>query len=536
MSLEIQRVALTGHPISAAYVTDHERVARFYLTGPPDQAASYREVAERASLAYPESRWKALAEAVRPTDPRVGKRLEEVIRARGLFVATGQQAGLFTGPLLTIYKALTAARLAADLEEQLAVPVMPLFTVASEDHDWDEVNHAHVIDLENRLLRLEVSAPSEIESDTIRPPVFRVPVGPGADAALGQLGQVTPHTEFKSHFVESLRSAYRPDRSMADAFEVALTQLLTRYPFLPIQASHPFVKETSRQLLWNEWEMRTDSTPRLAERAGELRAEGFPLQVKMKEGLTNLFVEGALGRDRVQLDERSGARLRRSGEVLSADELRHTLESAPDRVSPGVLLRPVAEAVAFPVVAYVAGPAEIAYLAQSQPLFDLHGVPAPVVVPRASFQLVEPKIDKVLKKYALEAADLAGDSAGAINRLLKDQMPLEVADALEALRAAVAAGLRSVESAALARDPGSQGVVGRGKRAIFQGIEVLERKLGDRVKDQHQLMRQQLEKVAVHMYPGGDPQERILNIYPYVIRYGESLLEAVYERADTLFN
>ncbi len=115
-------------------------------------------------------------------------------------------------------------------------------------------------------------------------------------------------------------------------------------------------------------------------------------------------------------------------------------------------------------------------------------------------------------------------------------MPLELADALEALRAAVAAGLRSVESAALAHDLGSKGAVGRGKRAIFQGVETLERKLGDRVKEQHQVMRQQLEKVAVHLYPGGDPQERILNVYPYLIRYGESLLEAVYERAETSFN
>ncbi len=535
MSLEIRRVPLTGHPIAAAYVRDHDRVARFYLAGPPDQATSYREVAERVSQAYPDSRWKALAESVRPADPSVGERLEEVIRARGLFVATGQQAGLFTGPLLTIYKAVTAVRLAADLEQQLAVPVMPLFMVASEDHDWDEVNHAHVIDLQNRLLRLEVSAPSEIQSDAIRPPVFRVPVGPHADAALEQLSEVTPDTEFKTHFLDSLRSAYRHDRSMADAFEVALTHLLTRYPCLPIQASHPFVKEASRELLWNEWEMRTDSTQRLAERADEIESGGFPLQVSNGEGLTNLFVEGALGRDRL-LDDRSGARLRRSGEVLSGAELRNTLERTPDRVSPGVLLRPVAEAAAFPVVAYVAGPAEIAYLAQSQPLFDLHGVPAPVVVPRASFQLLEPKIDKVLKKYSLEAAKLAGDSAGAINRLLKDQMPLEVADALEALRAAVAAGLRSVESAALAHDLGSKGAVGRGKRAIFQGVETLERKLGDRVKEQHQVMRQQLEKVAVHLYPGGDPQERILNVYPYLIRYGESLLEAVYERAETSFN
>jgi len=529
MSLKVERLRLQGPALCSALLEDFQSVADYYVAGPANELGSYLRVAQRIRDEYPESRWTALRAALPQADDSLTARLEDLIAQRGLFVSTGQQAGLFLGPLFTVYKALTAVRLASQLEEQLDVPVIPLFSIASEDHDWEEVAHTFIVDLQNQLVRLSVQGPGP---DDPHPPVERVRVGADIEQALAKLVQCTPNTEFKVAVLTALREAYRPGRSFPEAFQVALGHVLRRLTVFLVRTAHPYVKQVTREVLWAEWEKREESEARLLERTEALKAAGFEAQVAVVQGATNIFLEGRMGRERLLWDD-TGARLRRSGDRITEEELRLVLEDAPQRVSAGALLRPVTEARAFPVVAYVGGPGEIAYLAQSQVLFELHRIPAPVVVPRAAFQLIEAKISRVLEKYGLELDDLAGDAGQVINRLLNEQTPLELRRSLEALRGSVAATLRQVESAALDFDPGSKSALGSGAKAILESIEALEAKLEARVRDKHGVMRQQLEKAATNLYPSGRLQERVLNLYPYLVRYGESLLDELYSSVVT---
>jgi bacillithiol biosynthesis cysteine-adding enzyme BshC len=529
MNVKIERIPLGGGPLAQAYSANFSGVARFYEAGDPADIESYRQVAERIRAARDASDWRALAAAYDGDDPRIKERLEEVIRGRGAFVATGQQAGLFVSPLLTLYKALTAARLAAQLEEHLEIPVMPLFTIASEDHDWGEVDHTHIIDVENQLQRLAVDGPA---GEAASPSVESVRLGDDVEEALAALVQATPNTEFKLPVLDPLRVAYRPGRRFASAFQDALAQLLARHRFLISRTAHPYVKERTRDVLWQEWTARGESERRLLSRSVELQEAGYEPQVGVNAGTTNLFLEGSMGRDRI-LHDGSDARLRRSEEAVSEKELQNIIDESTGRVSPGALLRPVTEARAFPVIAYVGGPAEIAYLAQSQVLFDLHEVPAPVVVPRNAFLLLEPKVSRVLEKYGLAPADLAGDASSTISRLLKEQTPPELKESIDALRATVAAALERVKEAAIEFDPGSKSAVDSGVRAVMGGIKELESRVQARVKEKNQVMQQQLEKAAVNLFPNGRSQERSLNPYPYLVRYGETLLDAVYDSVVT---
>ena len=527
MSVTLQHVPLSGAPICDAVIHDYAKVDRFYIAGQAEDRASYKAAIDFIRVAQPDSHWEALGELSELAGPGAAERLETVIRGRGVFVATGQQAGLFGGPLLTVYKALTAARLADQLEADLGVPVMPLFTVASEDHDWREINHAHVIDLENRLVRISVGDVEEEVASTPHPAVWRIPIESGIETVLEQLSESTPDTDLKADILEVVREWYRPGNSYVDAFAQLMRYLMRQHRFLVVPGSHPSVKRRSRDLLRAEWDARRESERRLRRRSEELEEAGFAPQVPVPAGATNLFLEGKLGRDRV-LYEEGGARLRRSAERLTEDELRRILEEETERVSPGALLRPVAEACVFPVVAHVVGPSEIAYLAESQVLYSLHEVPAPVVVPRVSLRIVEPKIGRILDKYGISADELAGDAAQAINRLLKELAPPELKATLERLRRAVTEALADVEAAALAFDAGAKSAVGSGKKSILASIEGLEAKLEARVKEKHGVQKRQLEKAALHLYPNGQPQERILNVLPYLIRYGTSLLEEMY--------
>ncbi|UCC85105.1 MAG: bacillithiol biosynthesis cysteine-adding enzyme BshC [Gemmatimonadota bacterium] len=532
MSLSIERIALQGPALAHAYIEDHPRVESFYRAGDPATIDSYREVAERIRAGYAESRWESLSRLFPEVDGNSKDRLQKLIEGRGLFVATGQQAGLFLSPLFTLYKAFTAARLAAQLEEQLELPVMPLFNVASEDHDWAEVNHTHLIDLENRLARLSVAAAHEAEQDQPTPPVESIELRSDVEQALDELAQFTPESEFKTSVVEPLRDAYRPGRGVAEAFQTALQHLVGRHSFLISRTAHPHIKSETREILWAEWERRAESEAVLLERSEAISEAGFEPQVGVAAGMTQLFVEAGLGRDRI-LHDGEGAFLRRSGERFDEKQLRAVLEETPERVSPGALLRPVTEARAFPVVAYVGGPAEIAYLAQSQVLFDLHEIPAPVVVPRAAFRIIESKVARVLEKYDIRPDQLAGDAATAITRLLNARIPPELQESLDALRRALGSALEDVEAAALDFDPGARSALDSGKKAVSGSIRSLESRLQARVREKHEIMKGQLEKAAVNLYPSGKQQERVLNVFPYLIRYGERLLDDIFAKVVT---
>ncbi len=531
MSLSIERLPLAGPPLSQAYVNDKPSVEPFYSAGNPASLESYRRVVERVREGFSPERWAALRAGLAPADAETSARLDRMVEGRGVFVATGQQAGLFVSPLFTLYKALTAVRLAEQLEKALGLPVMPLFSTASEDHDWEEVNHTHVIDIENRLVQLTAEDAISATRDK-SPPVERITLAPSIDDTLAQLEQSVPDSEFKSSLLAPLRQAYRPGHGFAEAFETALADLLDGFHILFVRTAHGYVKAASAGLMWDEWEARRESEERLSRRADALAAAGYESQVTVAAGSTNLFLEGPLGRDRI-LQAGAEGRLRRSGERLATADLQATLRTTPERVSPGALLRPVTEATAFPVVAHVGGPGEIAYLAQSQVLFDLHGIPAPVVVPRAAFQLVESKIARILRKYEVRTEELAGDSSATISRLLKDQTPQDLKDSLVGLRRAVSEALDRVAASAIAFDPGTKSVLGSGKRAVLDSVDALENKVQARVKEKNQVMQQQLEKAALHLYPGGRRQERVLNAYPYLVRYGRDLLREIYDKVTT---
>ena len=531
MNLEIRRLPLTGHPLAEAFSQDFQRVERFYQAGSPQRLDSYKRQAERIDEAFPH-RALQIREAFSGRDDPSSRRIADLAGEGGYFVATGHQAGLFGGPLMALYKALCAARLAERLSESLGVSVLALFSVASEDHDWLEVNHTHVVDTENNLVRIEVSRESEFQgAEAPDPPIHRIHLGEDVDRALSEMSQAIPDSQHKASVLRRLRDAYRPGDNMAEAFRSTFVDTLADYPIAILPMSDSYTKDVTRDLLWAAWERRNQELERSQERVEELEKEGYQAQVSVAPDTTNLFVEGRLGRDRVVWKD-GVAELRRSGERLEEGDLKELIQESASRVSPGALLRPVVEARAFPVIAHVAGPAEIAYLAQSQVLYDLYGVPAPVVVPRASFQLIEPKVRRVLDKYDLGPDSFSGDVNRTIHNLVKARAPESISGSLSTLRKALSEALEAVEGATLEYDPGARSALGSGKAAVFGAVDELESKLESRVREKNRVMQQQLEKVAVNLHPEGTEQERLLNATPFLARYGPQLLRRVYESCE----
>jgi bacillithiol synthase len=513
------------HPAGSNLVTDllaGDPGVRRFLPGSFRSLADYRARADEIDRRLVGEARATWLDTVRAPGDRARARLEAVREGAGYVVTTGQQPGLFGGPLYSLYKAISAARLADRLEEALGRPVAPVFWTASEDHDWAEADHTSLVGVDNELHLLRLP---EVPGAGTRP-LLRLPLGPGVEQAFERCTQLLPTTDFSDPYLTLIRDAFTAEATLPEAFEAMLARLLEPLGMLFVQAHDPVLKARSLELLLAELEGAEEHEARLAERAAELQEAGYPLQVPILEGGVNLFFEGPEGRERIYRDG-DGFRLRHSDTPLSLDEIRDRAQGDPSILSPNVLLRPVVESHVFPTLAYVAGPGELTYFAQLEPLFEALGVGMPVVVPRLGATVVETKVGKVLDKYGLsiEALDrpfheLAGDFA-------RDEVPEGVRRALGELRGNVARGTQTLAEAAGEVDPTLKGPIQHIRSVAFEAVGEAEKKILQAVKRENEIALQQLEKARLHLFPDGKPQERVLNPLYYLTRYGPGFVTQV---------
>jgi bacillithiol biosynthesis cysteine-adding enzyme BshC len=518
------RVGRPWGGLGGAYARGEPAALRFY-PGDWRDPAVWRERARLVGERFDRTaRERAVACLHAPTD-EVRRALERVVEEDGFLITTGQQPGLFTGPLYTVHKSLSAIALARWLEGVLEVPVVPVFWTASEDHDWAEVDHTHLTGVDNELYRLAVDPPARAGEL----PLHRLRLGRDIESALARVTELLPPTEFTPQCLDLLRSAWKPGVTLNEGVRDTLAGWLGPLGLAFVDAADPGIKAGSAAVL-EDAARHADTLERaLARRAGELQAAGWPVQVAVLEGGVNLFVEAESGRERLYRED-GGFRLRRAGTRLGLDDLLRRLREDPGTVSPNVLLRPVGEAAALPTVGYVAGPAETAYLGEAAPLFEGHGITQPVVFPRFSVMMVERKVGKVLEKLALEPAALARPLHEIAKDIVRGETPEAVRRALDELRAALEGGSAALVEAARPVDPTLKGPIERVKSVALDALSDAERKIDQAVKRQSESTLQQLEKARVHLYPEGTPQERVTNPVYFLARYGTGLLSEILER------
>jgi bacillithiol synthase len=457
-------------------------------------------------------------------------RLADFVERGGYMVTTGQQPGLYGGPLYSIFKALTAVRLAEALEQRLGKPVLPVFWVASDDHDWAEANHADLIGTDNELRRYEVAAPDP----TVAPPLHRIALGADADEVVGQFVQSLPETDFSSEYVELIRGAFASGSTMPDGYHVLMHKLLGSFGLYFTDAANVAVKEHSSELLLDELGRAEELEDVLRTTARGLEAAGYELQVPVMAGGVNLFLEGPAGRERLYRDG-EGFRMRTSGGTIDADGVRAARDEDPTVLSPNVLLRPVVESAVFPTLAYVGGPGEMAYFAQLRAYFEAHGIGMPIVYPRWGATLVETKIRKVLTKFHVEPSDLNRPFHEIASDIAREDVPDDVRAAIGKLRGALGAGVGELQKAASAVDPTLKGPVQHLRSQAFAALDDVEKKVTQAVKRESEIALAQLEKAQLHLFPRGKPAERVQSPLYFLARYGGALLEELYDAFEVNF-
>ena len=444
-------------------------------------------------------------------------------------VVTGQQLGLFAGPLYTIYKAISAVRWAERIESETGRPAVPVFWLADEDHDFDEVRRATFTD------GADVSYAAY--DDGLSPEANRGPVGrmildeSAVARALRELGDALPDGPHRRDTLAMAREAYLPGRSMVDAFALLLRQLVPSMVF--ISADDARLKRLAEPLFAQEITDWSGTLAALEDRSAELERAGFHAQVAPTP--VNLFWMADDGRrlpiDRAE-DGTDAFAFRGEPGVISAKDLLARLDETPERFSPNVVLRPLQQDTLLPTVAYVAGPGEAAYFAQLGPVYERFGVPMPAILPRLSLTLIEPAVAKVLERYDLDVPDLKGDLAALWRRLALAESDTDLDSAFQGASSAAAALVHNLESPVTGVDSSLQSALGAADAAFRKALDRLQTKTVRVQKRRHQDIGDRLVRAQTGIWPGGALQERVLNPLQVVAKHGTAFLPELLATLD----
>lgn len=517
-TIEILAGQLPGPALVRDLLAGRPALAPFFAGHPHDAAAYERKARAVRARLNGEDR-NRLRSAIRPLSPGAASRLESILAGNGFVVTTGQQAGLFGGPLYTVHKILSAGALASALEDLLKVPVLPLFWVAADDHDWAEVRHTTVLSGDGTPALIEIDQPEDTPPHAMADRVL----GRELDAALSRLEQLIPATEFSDGLLEQVRSAYRPGRTMAAAFESLLADLFRGHDLLLLSSAHPALKEAARPVLLREVRHAGEHARVVREQTERLASAGYGPQVEISDDAANLFFHDEQGRHRLVRDG-DGWTLRRTRRRMSEAELIAMLEDSPGRFSPNVLLRPVVESALLPTLAYVGGGAEVSYFAQIGCLFHAHGIEPPLVHPRFHVTYVEARVRRVLQKFGLDMAHLDRPFHELAAGLVRDDLPPGVTESADGMRAALETGFQHMIEAAQAIDPTLGAWLEKQRNAATFRVSDAEQKVARHLRRRKRIELGQLERAVGGLRPGGAPQERVLNVLPFLARHGPDLL------------
>jgi len=452
----------------------------------------------------------------------------DALQAGAAAVVTGQQVGLFLGPLYTLYKAASAIVISRALARETGKPVVPVFWLQTEDHDLPEVASCTLPRDGQSALTLSVPAaqdarvslahcalPAEVEQST---------------AALRAELERLPHA--REH-LDRIERAYRPGAKWGDAFAQVIAELFAPEGLVLIDPRDPALAEQTSAVHAQALQKAEVIASALAAHCAQLRAAGFEPQVHVRPGapLSFFHAAGAHGaRCRLMPCERGyrqvaaasdAAGTRAEGSEHTVSELLDALARDPLSFSTSALLRPIVQDTLLPTAAYVGGPGEIAYFAQLAPLYAAFDMPMPLIVPRARFRVIEEKMQRVLDRLQLTPDDATRDAASLAAAHASRNAAFTPEQLEQMLRMRFDEALESaIEHTGPLREqlrPAHE----KTKAAVHAAAGKLAEKHRNALGHQNEAVLRDIERVKQALNPAGEPQERVYGFSYYAARYGE---------------
>lgn len=501
------------------YVTDYQKVRQFYNGNPQDPddwRRLLRQVSERAIDRSVISQILTRQNRDFHCGVRSLANIDLLRDDNCVGVVTGQQVGLLTGPLYTIYKAITAVKLADKLAKEFPdFKFVPIFWLAGEDHDFEEVSSISLFNSAGELVRFEYKT-ERGESEGNYGAVGEIELGDSIHELFQAVEQALTPTEFKAKVLELFKTAYQRGMTFNKAFVHLMNVLFEDSGLIFLNSNDAEFKRLLLPIFRRELADTPRSCQLVIEQSAILERQ-YHAQVKPRS--INLFLFHDKGRYPIE-PHPDGYFLKGTRQHFSKDELDALLTSKPELFSPNVVLRPLCQDTLLPTIAYVAGPSELAYFAQYNTLYKEFGIPEPIIFPRVSLTIIEEKIEKIFTRFSLQPLDFFGNIEFLKQQVAEQISDLKAEEFFETAEHSTKESLDELKPAIQAIDPTLLPAVDHTLEKIHSHLNILKEKTIAAQKRQHEVSLRQIDKAAMNLFPSSDFQERQVNILYFLNKYG----------------
>ena len=502
-------------PLHLAFVDDFPRVKSFFAHEPTLENAA----GLASTLHYPQSRRSAVAAILREQNESFGAGpavLQNIARFEqgSAAVVTGQQVGLFGGPAYSFYKVLSTLETVRLLAKS-GVDTVPIFWMATEDHDLDEVRHTSFFH-DGKLVKFELPARTGPAG-----PVGPQKLGPQIEEMV-RAASVMLGGPAAGELAAILRASYAAGESYSFAFGKLFAQLFAPHGLIILDPIDPGFHRLAEPVLRQVAEDRVALNDALLARNKELDRAGFAAQVKVTGRSTALFYLGGGGREAVRSN---GSQFHADTTSWSAPELASAISASPESFSPNALLRPVMQDYLLPTIAYIGGPSEISYFAQSEVFYSKLLHRQPVFLPRAGFTLVDSKAQRLLEQYGMTVEDVWAGSQTVRKKLGAANLPARLSAKLEKDARQIRKLLDGWDDAITKIDPSLKATLEKAQRKISYQTEKLRQKAGWARDKKTSVLAGHAEFLSNLLYPTKALQSRELNFLPLLSRWGMGALD-----------
>jgi bacillithiol biosynthesis cysteine-adding enzyme BshC len=465
-----------------------------------------------------------------PSSDAVIESIEKLKRQDSVVVIGGQQAGILTGPLYSIHKIISVIKLAEQKERQLGVPVVPVFWIAGEDHDFQEVNHVFVpvnqkLDkwtYPEKVLQKKMVSDIQIDKDICLAWVENI---------IENFGE----TEHTNHLLAFVTEQINKSTTFVDFFANIIMELFKDYGLLIVDSGDSAFRQLQKEFLKEQIVHHEAITYALLEQQKEIAKQGFPLTIDASERAANLFYYDQQLNERILLEyDREAERfVGKNGRVkFSKQELVELAYENPAKLSNNVVTRPLMQEWLFPTLAFIAGPGEISYWAELKQVFEHFGIKMPPIVPRLNITFLDRSVETDLEELNLKLENVLQSGTGQEKaQFIETIMDKEIAELFSKAKEQLVNQYQVIAAKTAELNQGLLPLLKKNEGLLIKELDFMQTKLEEAVKLKHDVILNKYARVDMNLRPDGSPQERIWNIFYYLNRYGMNFINDIMESA-----
>lgn len=443
-------------------------------------------------------------------------------------IITGQQLGIFGGPLYTIYKTITAIKLANKLNEQYSkYHFVPIFWLEADDHDFDEVRRISIISDGNSIK--EIRYDDSLEEEVNRGPIGKLKFNEGINNFISEFENTLIKTEFTPLILELIKKSYKSGNTFLDGFKEILFEFFDESGLIIFDPSDAEVKKLLSPVFKHEIENFRSNSIKLVQSSARLE-EVYHAQVKLRP--INLFYSHEGGRYAIEPTDDGNYKLKNKRLKFSHEEIINKVETSPWMFSPNVLLRPICQDYLLPAAFYIGGPSEISYFAQLKPLYNSFKVEPSIIYPRVSATILEKNISSIISKYEISFMDLIINRENIAEKIISKISTLSVDELFARVEGSISNLLHELKLEVNEIEQTLNESGNKAEQRIISYLNEYKNKVNEAQRRKYDTVIRQVNKTVVTLFPNNELQERELNFFNFANKYGLSVLKKLIDELD----